>query len=799
MTDTPSSNQSASAQSGASPSVGEPEITHPSVRRRLSLIWVFPLIAILVAIVLIWREYAGRGPTIEITFPTASGLTAGETPVKFRSVEIGRIETIHFSDDLSEVIATVRLSNDVAPYVDNEAEFWVVRPEVSAQGISGLETVISGSYVEGTWDAEAGEPQKRFTARETPPLTPTDTPGKRIVLRSPEGGSLSVGAPIFFRQVEVGRVESKRLTLDGEAVEFEVFIEAPNDRRLAEGTRFWNVSGVDLNLGADGARLRIASLASLIQGGASFDNVAGRSSEPVSDGHTYDLYSSETEARDLAMSAGPNSQLLLNIHFIGSLHGLKVGAPVQYQGIRIGRVSKISAKVKRDIKTFSNRVTVAISPTLLGLEEGDVEGTLDFLDTAVQRGLRAQLKSSSLLTGALLVSFVNTDQASGEPHKKIRRFADGLPRMPSVVSNLDELTGSVEGVLRRIDGLPIEDLMQNAVLLLENANRIVASDEMRAVPGEAGNALMAIRDLAASPAITNTVAEAEAFVTALRMLVESEDIVNARRDLATTLANTATLTSTLEQERTVEEMTATIAALRVQLENPGIETAIASLDDTLNAATTLLGSPTLARTPGALNNSLTSLNDFLTAPGLQEAPAELTAALEAARQLLDDLNEGDTAGQVAAAATSARELLDDPALRRLFDEAANSAAALRGILDQPSAKDLPKAATDALASAAIFMDQLSEENLTAAAADALNGVGRASNAVAVAAADLPALLRRLNSTATQADDLLASVSVGSELNYEAVTAIREIRDAARAVTELADLLSRDPNSLILGK
>lgn len=786
--------------------IGEPKITHPTVRRRLSLVWVFPLIAILVAVVLIWREYAERGPLVQIVFPTASGITAGETPVKFRNVEVGRIETIHFSKDLSTVIASARMSHDVAPYLDEDAEFWVVRPEVSARGISGLDTVISGSYIEGAWNADIGKRKKRFTARDTPPLTTSDTPGQRIVLQAPEGGSLSVGAPIFYRQVEVGHIESKRLTPDGDAVEFDVFIDAPNDRRLTAGTRFWNVSGVDLNLGTDGARLRIASLASLIQGGASFDNVAGGSSEPVTDGHVYNLFNTEGEARDLAMAAGNGNHLLLNLHFAGSLNGLKVGAPVHYQGIRVGRVNKISAKVKRDIKTFSNRVVIAVSPTLLGLDDGDVEGALDFLDAAVQRGLRAQLTSSSLLTGALLVRFVNVDMKPGEAPKKIRRYSDGLPRFPSVASDLDNLTGSVEGMLQRIDGLPIEEMLANAVLLLENANKFVASDELRGVPGEANETLAAFRDFAASPALANTVQEAEGLMIALRALADSDDIAAARRDLAATLANTAAITKSLEAERTVEEMTVMITALRKQLENPEIETTITALQGALDAADVLLSSPTLAQTPGALNNTLGSLNGplaslqaFLDAPGLRDAPAELTAALAGARKLLDDLNNGDTAGQVAAAATSARELLDDPSIRRLADEAAGAAGALREMLQAPGAENLPAAAADALSSAATLIDQLREENLAAAAADALGGVGRASDAVANAVADVPALMRRLGGVSKRADDLLASVSVGSELNYEAVTAIREIRDAARAVTELADLLSREPTSLILGK
>ncbi|MEO1612620.1 MAG: MlaD family protein, partial [Pseudomonadota bacterium] len=303
----------------------DPKVEGPG-GRKFSFVWLAPLIAVAVALFLLWREYEAQGPLIEIAFPAAEGMREGETALRYRDVDVGRVETLRFSGDLSRVVAEVRLEPSIAPFIDNGAEFWLVRPEVSARGISGLETVLSGVYIEGSWDADAGAAQRRFDALDQPPLTPIGAPGKRVTLRASEGGSLSVGAPILFRGIEVGRVEARRLTDDGTAVEFDIFVNAPNDRRLTRDTRFWNASGVELSFGADGARLNIASLAALVQGGASFEDLSGGAAEPVAPGFVYNLYPSEDDARAQALDVEPGEQLLLDVYFNGSIRGLSVGA-----------------------------------------------------------------------------------------------------------------------------------------------------------------------------------------------------------------------------------------------------------------------------------------------------------------------------------------------------------------------------------------------------------------------------------------------------------------------------------------
>ena len=186
------------------PDLPEPNIERIGARRLPSLVWLVPILAVLGAVWLLYQNLANRGPLITISFATASGLKAGESVVKYRDVTVGRVEVIRFSEDLKTVLADVRMDRTVAPYLDESAKFWVVRPQVSAQGVTGLETVISGTYIEGTWDTEPGIVRQAFVADDRPPPTPDGTPGVRIRLIAVDGGSLEIGSPIMFKRFEVG-------------------------------------------------------------------------------------------------------------------------------------------------------------------------------------------------------------------------------------------------------------------------------------------------------------------------------------------------------------------------------------------------------------------------------------------------------------------------------------------------------------------------------------------------------------------------------------------------------------------
>ncbi len=975
----------------SAPNPGAPDMEPVKSSRWPSLVWIVPALAILAAIGLLFQNLATRGPLIEIELETASGMKAGQTVIRYRDVDVGQVEAVKFSDDLTKVIVEARMNQSVAPYLDDDAKFWVVSPQVSAQGITGLETVLTGSYIEGSWDTEAETPVKRFVALDQPPLTPDGALGVRIKLRAEDGGSLDLGSPIFYKRVEVGRVESKRLTEDGQAVEFDVFINAPNDKRITTATRFWNASGVDLELGTSGANLRIASLASLIRGGAMFDT--GPDGQPIEPGHIFQLFPSETDARDiLDTDVVTGEQVAFRIFFGGSVRGLRPGAPVEYRGIRVGRVEAVSAAVDPVTNRFRTRTRISISPSLLGLGEGGKDAVMEFMRSAVADGLRAKLSLGNLLTGALLVELddvVTTPSAIDE--------SGPVPVLPAVRSDLDELAGSVEGVLDRVNALPVEALMNNAVSLLENLNKVVANDATQAVPAqtlallaaaeelisapelrqttidvsalvaalravaedpaigaapgqigetltslnailseleEAGTAadiaagIAALRTVVEDPALaaapgqmgdtlaslsailgeleqSGATADVSASITALRGIVENPALATAPDQLGQSLASLSTLLGALEEADAATNLAASLAALRTLAEDPALARLPASLDQTILAANALLSDPAMAALPGEINQTLGTLRQTLDLPGLdalpgevnaslaslrarlddpalaqaiselgplvaaarqtaegteplitslqsllddpalretpealrgaltaarglleeqglrdasaeaaatlaslrqildapetQAAPGELNATFAAARGLLDDLVEQKAAENLAQTLAATRRLAEDPALVRAADAMASAFLAIEVVLAAPGAEELPAAATEALSEAAGLIAQFQEENIGAASAAALSGVTEATRAVQQAAAGVPALIRQLVQVSARADALLESVSVGSELNYEAVTAIRDIRDAARAVTELAELVQQNPQTFILGK
>lgn len=879
---------------------GEPEIEPARIRRWPSPVWLVPLLAVLGAVALMVQNLASRGPLIEIEFATASGLKAGETVIKYRDVDVGRVEAVRFSANLRTVVAEARMDASIAPYLDDSARFWVVRPQVSAQGITGLDTVLTGSYIEASWDTEPGETRGRFTAEETPPLTPEGAAGVRIRLRAEDGGSLDVGSPIFYKRVEVGRIESKSLTPDGNAVEFDAFITAPNDRRITTATKFWNASGVDLELGADGARLRIASLSSLIRGGASFDT--GPGGRPVEPGFVFTLFPSEGDALDvLDADLSSGEQAVFHIFFGGSVRGLRPGAAVEYRGIRIGRVAAVSAAVDPETNRFRTRTRVEISPSLLGLGEGGAEAATRFMRRAVADGLRAKLALGSLLTGAL---YVELDEAPATAPAVLDETGP-VPILPAIASDLDELAGSVEGVLDRVNALPVEALMANAVTLLENLNRIVGDESTAQVPARTLALLSAAEALVASPDLQRATVDAGAAVAALRRLAEDPALAAAPERMEEALSSLAGILAALEVADTGENVAASAAALRAVLEDPAFRRLPASLDTALVAAAALMESPGAADLPAEINRTLVAvrrtldapdlvalpgqagaalaslrarlddpalaqavadlgplvaetraavagigpvlaaaqailddpetraapgaaraaleaarslledegvraaggeaartlaaLRKLLEGPGAQAAPAEVSATLAAARALLESLIEAEAAENLSRTLAATRTLAEDPALIRAADAFSGAFVALQTLLAAPGAEALPAATTEALTEAAALIRQFRDENLGGAAVAALSGVTRATQAVERASAGMPQLLLRLTDLSVRADGLLQSVSVGSTLNYEAVNAIREIRDAARAVTELADQAQRQPNSFIFGK
>ncbi len=503
----------------------DPAPAHPTVgpaRRgffaRFSFVWLVPVLALVVSLGIAWQSYAERGVLIEIAFDSASGVTADKTELKYREVTVGVVEEVSFTDDLSQVLVGVRVDRTLAPFLDEDARFWVVRPEVSAQGISGLNTVLSGVYIEARWDSNTGTPQTEFTGLDRAPLSDPTRAGTTIQLSAKDGNSIVAGAPILYKGIPVGSVEAPELTESGDSVVIRGFVEAPYDRILTTNTRFWDISGVSVSLGPGGVSLNFSSVASLVQGGISFDTlVAG--GEAIENGHIYPLYDDQSAARASLLDDPSLDSLKVLAVFDGTVGGLTDGASVRFRGVQVGVVENV-AMIASDVgsrKVVQLHATLAINPARLGLGEGaSSDEALEFLRGYVTQGLRVRLATASLLSGELVVDLVELPDA--EPAQVIA--AEGkLPQLPTIEADVANLNATAEGVFQRINNLPVEELLASVQGLIDSANTIVSSDDTRALVPGINSALADFRTLA--PDLNTTLAKTEETLEEVRLIAVS--------------------------------------------------------------------------------------------------------------------------------------------------------------------------------------------------------------------------------------------------------------------------------------
>src|SRR6185312_6230633 len=212
-------------------------------RRRLSLIWAIPVITALVAGWLVWKTWSERGPLITITFDSAEGVTADQSHVRHKDVDMGVVKKVALSKDLQHVIVTVQMNAEATPLLTDKARFWVVKPRFFAGSLSGLQTLISGAYIELLPSATGGTPKTEFVGLENPPVLQTDVPGRTFLLHASRIGSLNLGSPVLYRDLTVGEVLGWDVAEMAKSVTIHVFVREPFDRYVHDNSRFWNASG----------------------------------------------------------------------------------------------------------------------------------------------------------------------------------------------------------------------------------------------------------------------------------------------------------------------------------------------------------------------------------------------------------------------------------------------------------------------------------------------------------------------------------------------------------------------------
>jgi paraquat-inducible protein B len=434
----------------------EAPVSPPPPRGRFSPVWIIPVVSALLGLWLVWRHYAAEGPEITVRFETAEGIVAGKTPVLCRSVPVGTVTRIDLTEDLKGVIITLDMNRDADRLLAGDSQIWIVRARYSSAGISGLNTLVSGNYLE----LQPGVLKDRslhFIGLENPPATPPGIPGLRFKLIAEQAGGLGPGTSIVYKGINVGKLDTRVFNPESGEVEFDAFIEAAYARLVGERTHFYNSGGLDLKLGADGVQVR-GTLESLLASNVSFTEPAGNHPRPnpLPDGQTFALYSGFDEAR----KADFNPTLPYLLLFAASVRGLSPEAPVDFRGIPVGTVVDASFKYLPGDPEHRVPVLIKIDPNLLLDQPGTNDSTAQALIAEnVEKGLRASLKSGNLLTGQL---FVELDFQKDAPPAAVASMGgyDVLPTIPS--PSVDELEEKAGTLLDKFKALPLEKTVDEA-------------------------------------------------------------------------------------------------------------------------------------------------------------------------------------------------------------------------------------------------------------------------------------------------------------------------------------------------
>ena len=434
----------------------EADVKHKS--SRFSAVWIIPVVAAVIGGWMVFQNALQDKVIIEVEFKNASSIEAGKTLVKLRDIVLGKVIKVEFNKNFSGITATLEFNGVKPDRFTDTMRFWVVKPRIGIGGVSGLDTILSGAYIEVD-PGEAGKPASTFVALEEPGNYQLGNPGSSYILNTDKLGSLGRGTPVKFRDVDVGSVLNYKLAEDNSHVEIEVFIHAPYDKLVEPQTRFWNISGFSLAVGAQGVQLDMASVASLIIGGIEFS----------SDGLSTGVQAKEKTAFTLYAKEQPDIEenllfkVPMKLYFTNGVNGLITGAPVEYKGLRVGTVSDVAAELV-EMASHNEILTFA----MIDIEQGRLPGISDtkltdeqrvknvhrFFENMVKKGLRAQLRTDNLITGK---SLVQLDMFPGAK-KETLKYVNGVPILPTAPETIAGVMGNVNKILDRLEDVPVEDM-----------------------------------------------------------------------------------------------------------------------------------------------------------------------------------------------------------------------------------------------------------------------------------------------------------------------------------------------------
>jgi paraquat-inducible protein B len=487
--------------------------------RRISIIWIVPLVAVAIGAWLAWDTLSKEGPTIKIAFEGGEGLQAGQSQLKYKDIVFGTVKSLELAPDGTHVVVTVATTHEAGPLLTEGTIFWVVKPRLFAGNISGIETLLSGSYIGMLPAATAGKSQRDFVGREDPPVISAHVPGHTFLLKSKRIGAVSVGSPIFFRDLNVGEVLGWDIADMAEYVTIHAFVRAPYDSYVHDETRFWNASGVSIKLGGTGVEVQMESLKALLLGGVAFETPAADiHAAAASENHVFPLFAD----RDAANAASYTRKIPAISYFPGSVSGLAPGAAVTVHGLKVGEVTDVQLIYDAGKDAVLAPVRYEVEPErVVGVGKRIYENDAESVGALLKKGLRASLQSASLITGQQNVALeFDADAAPAEvtmdgpdyvipategggfagltasatellnkvnamPFDQIGKNLDGIlksvndaaqgPQLKKALTDLSAMIASAQAMIRNLDTKQLPELVSGLQRTLTSANKLVLS------------------------------------------------------------------------------------------------------------------------------------------------------------------------------------------------------------------------------------------------------------------------------------------------------------------------------------
>jgi len=428
------------------------ETTHAPINKKpeFHLIWLLPLCALLITGWLIYKTLSDKGPEISITFSSAEGLEIDKTKIKYLDVEIGKVSNIVINKDLKTITVTAEMHKESSDYLTENTQFWVVRPKIGLNGVSGLGTLVSGAYI--TIKPESGKEAHHFKGLDLAPVLKTNAQGKKFILETTNLGSMGPGTPINFHGIAVGEVLEYELAPNADNIKLTIFVNAPYEQFIRANTRFWIDSGINLSAGADGFKLRTGPLSALLGGGIAFRTSAEDKAEDIVPENTaFQLF----DDYELSTQVIYHKTVKVALYFDESVRGLNIGAPVLLRGIPVGKVTGINLEINAKTSEIHIPVIVEVEPErIIILNKQANMNLIQNIEHLISKGLRAQLQTGSLLTGQL---FIGLDLF---PNTKVVTHSNntGYQEFPTTANPVNQIANSAQAVLDKISKLPLETM-----------------------------------------------------------------------------------------------------------------------------------------------------------------------------------------------------------------------------------------------------------------------------------------------------------------------------------------------------